>query len=171
MRAISGNIDLAMKRNNFVELTAGQVKFLKEFKQGEKRSLREINRANILLLLDKGKEALEIAEFLDIGRNTVSRTKMRFLRQGMEAALAEEPRPGQPRVHTRKREAEVIALACSNAPEGRTRWTLELLTQTLNKQKGARKINRESVRLMLKKRMQTVAEKDVVHSGDNTGIP
>ncbi|MBX3289731.1 MAG: helix-turn-helix domain-containing protein [Acidobacteria bacterium] len=124
-----------MKRNNFVELTAGQVKFLKEFKQGEKRSLREINRANILLLLDKGKEALEIAEFLDIGRNTVSRTKMRFLRQGMEAALAEEPRPVSC-VHTRKRGGG-NCFGVQRRTEGETAlWTLELLTQTLNKTEG-----------------------------------
>ena len=134
-----------------INLTTEQVKFLKEFKEEEKRSLREINRANILLLLNRGKQATEIADFLDIGRNTVSRTKQRFLRAGIEAALEEEPRSGQPRIHTAAREAEVIALACSDAPSGRTRWTLELLTETLNKQKGFKKINRESIRLMLKK--------------------
>lgn len=134
-----------------INLTTEQVKFLKEFKEQERRSLREVNRANILLLLNKGKQASEIADFLDIGRNTVSRTKQKFLRQGMEPALEEEPRTGQPVIHTAAREAEVIALACSNAPSGRTRWTLELLTETLNKQMGFRKINRESIRLMLKK--------------------
>lgn len=134
-----------------INLTPEQVKFLKGFKQGEERSLREINRANILLLLGKGKPASEIAEFLDIGRNTVSRTKQKFLREGIGAALAEEPRSGQPVIHTAARKAEVIALACSDAPTGRTRWTLELLTETLNRQKGFKKINRESVRLMLKK--------------------
>jgi transposase len=134
-----------------INLTTEQVKFLKDFKEDEKRSLREINRANILLLLNRGKQATEIADFLDIGRNTVSRTKQRFLREGIESALEEEPRSGQPRIHTAAREAEVIALACSDAPSGRTRWTLELLTETLNRQKGFKKINRESIRLMLKK--------------------
>ena len=138
-------------RQLIIKLTTEEVKLLKEFKEGEKRSLREINRANILLLLNKGKQAREIADFLDIGRNTVSRTKQRFVREGIEAALEEEPRSGQPRIHTAAREAEVIALACSDAPSGRTRWTLELLTETLNKQKGFKKINRESIRLMLKK--------------------
>ena len=138
-------------RQLIIKLTTEEAKFLKEFKEGEKRSLREINRANILLLLNKGKQAREIADFLDIGRNTVSRTKQRFVREGIEAALEEEPRSGQPRIHTAAREAEVVALACSDAPSGRTRWTLELLTERLNKQKGFKKINRESIRLMLKK--------------------
>jgi putative transposase len=138
-------------KQTIINLTPEQVKFLKDFKEQGKRSLREINRANVLLLLNKGKQAIEIAEFLDIGRNTVSRTKQKFLRHGMESALAEDARSGQPLIHTVAREAEVIALACSDAPTGRTRWTLELLTETLNKQKGFKKINRESIRLMLKK--------------------
>ena len=134
-----------------INLTPEEVKFLRDFRQQDGRSLREINRANTLLLLERGKQAREIADFLDIGRNTVSRTKQKFLRQGIESALAEEERSGQPIIHTAASEAEVIALACSNAPDGRTRWTLELLTERLNKQKGFKKINRESIRLMLKK--------------------
>ena len=134
-----------------INLTPEEVKFLRDFRKQDGRSLREINRANTLLLLERGKQAREIAEFLDIGRNTVSRTKQKFLRQGIESALAEEERSGQPIIHTAASEAEVIALACSNAPDGRTRWTLELLTERLNKQKGFKKINRESIRLMLKK--------------------
>ena len=124
---------------------------LKKFKQEGKRSLREINRANILLLLDKGKQAIEIADFLDIGRNTVSRTKQKFLREGIKAALEEDFRPGQPKKYKQRDEAEIIALACSDPPEGRERWTVELLTKQAKKKEGLEEINRESVRLILKK--------------------
>ena len=139
-----------MKNSSF-NLTPKDINFLKSYKREDKRSLREINRANILLLLNKGKQAKEIAEFLDIGRNTVSRTKQKYLREGMQAALEEEERPGQPIKYASKHEAELIALACSNAPPGRTRWTLELLTEKLKMHSGFKTINRESVRLMLKK--------------------
>lgn len=134
-----------------VQLTMQQVEFLRDFKKGEERSLREINRANILLLLHKGKGSKEIEDFLDVGRNTVSRTKQKFLRQGMEAALEEEPRPGQPKKYEQRHEAEIIALACSNAPEGRERWTLSLLEEAARKKRGMKTITRESIRLMLKK--------------------
>lgn len=110
-----------------LKLNTEQVNYLKAFKCEDKRSLREINRANVLLLLHKGKQALEISEFLDVGRNTVSRTKQKFLKEGLQSALEEEERPGQPLKYTVKHEAEVIALACSNAPSGRSRWTLKLL--------------------------------------------
>jgi len=138
-------------KHTTVNLTTKQVKFLKYFKQQDERSLREINRANILLLLDKGKQAAEIVEFLDVGRNTVSRTKQNFLQEGIPLALEEDSRCGQPIKYASKHEAELIALTCSNAPSGRTRWTLELLKETLKSQKGFKTINRESIRLMLKK--------------------
>jgi transposase len=134
-----------------LNLTPDQEKFLKEFKQQGKRSLREINRANILLLLHRGKKAKEIVDFLDVGRNTVSRTKQNFIRGGIKAALEEEYRPGQPKKYNQKQKAEIIALACSDAPKGRERWTLELLTKAARKKKGMNTINRESIRLILKK--------------------
>lgn len=139
-----------MKKSS-VSISPKNLKFIRNFKKEDKRSLREINRANILLLLHKGKQESEIAEFLDVGRNTVSRTKQKYLRKGMKAALEEEERPGQPVKYASKQEAELIALACSNAPSGRTRWTLKLLTEKLKTQSGFKTINRESVRLMLKK--------------------
>ena len=127
------------------------MKFLKSFKQQDKRSLREINRANILLLLANGKQASEIVEFLDVGRNTVSRTKQNFLCEGIQSALEEDLRSGQPIKYDSKHEAELIALTCSSAPSGRTRWTLELLKEKLKGKRGFKTINRESIRLMLKK--------------------
>lgn len=139
-----------MKRTR-VNLTQQQVNFLKEFKQQKNRSLREINRANILLLLHRGKQAKEITDFLDVGRNTVSRTKQKFIREGIEAALEEEFRPGQPKKYKQRQEAEIIALACSDPPEGRERWTLQLLTKQASKKRGLETINRESIRLILKK--------------------
>lgn len=142
---------LADMKKTLVDLTPKQVKFLKDFKQQGKRSLREINRANILLLLHKEKQAMEITDFLDVGRNTVSRTKQKFIRHGIRVALAEDYRPGQPKKYKQKQEAEIIALTCSNAPAGRERWTLELLEKTARKKKGMKTINRESIRLILKK--------------------
>jgi len=103
------------------------------------------------LLLDKKKQAKEIVDFLDVGRNTVSRTKQKFLRDGIVAALEEDERSGQPKKYKEKQEAEIIALACSGPPEGRERWTLELLKKHAKKQEGLETINKESIRLILKK--------------------
>lgn len=138
-----------MKRID-VKLTPKEIKILRKYKESG-HSEREYNRANILLLLHKGKEDAEIEDFLEIERTTIWRTKQKYLDEGIEAALQEKQRSGQPIKYASKHEAELIALTCSNAPPGRTRWTLELLQETLKKQKGFKTINRESIRLILKK--------------------
>jgi putative transposase len=134
-----------------IKLTSKEIKFLRKYKKAEHRSLREHNRANILLLLDKGKKESDIADFLGIERTTIWRTKQKYLKGGIEEALEEKERSGQPVKYKDSEKAEVIATACSQSPEGRSRWTLKLLTDTLKKQKGLSTINRETIRLILKK--------------------
>lgn len=139
-----------MKRAT-VKLTLGEIDYLHSFKKSGKRSQREYDRANILLLLHKGKKDAEIEDFIEVDRTTIWRTRKRFLQGGLTTALEEKARSGQPRKYGQKQEAEVIALACSDAPAGRARWTLELLTETLEKKEGFETINRETIRLILKK--------------------
>lgn len=139
-----------MKREE-IKLSKLAIKYLEEFKSSGKRSKREFDRCNILLLLNKGKKDSEIEDFLGVSRITIWRTRRRYLEQGVERALEEESRSGQPRKYGMNHETEIIALACSDPPAGRARWTLELLTEQLAKQKGMETINRESIRLILKK--------------------
>lgn len=139
-----------MKRTE-IKLTQKEVKSLREFKKSEYRSEREFNRANILLLVDKGKKDSEIKDFLDVERTTIWRTKQKYLKEGLESALREKERSGQPEKYGKKEKAEVIATACSEPPEGRSRWTLELLSKKLKEKEGLTTINRETIRLILKK--------------------
>jgi transposase len=138
-------------KNTEIKLTSKQIKFLRKYKKTEHRSLREFNRVNILLLLHKGKKEADIADFLDIERTTIWRTKQKYLENGVKEALQEKKRSGQPVKYKDNQKAEIIATACSKAPEGRARWTLQLLTNALKKQGGLSSINRESIRLILKK--------------------
>ncbi len=134
------------------KLKEDELKFLRDFvKKGQKRA-RELTRARILLLSNQEKGDTEIAQILDVGRNTVWRTKKRYCEEGLQSALTEKPRSGQPKKYTKRHEAEIIALACTKSPDGRKRWALVLLTEELKKKEGFETINRESVRLILKKR-------------------
>lgn len=139
-----------MKRTE-IKLTQKEVIFLRGFKKSDYRSEREYNRVNILLLLDKGKKDSEIKDFLDVDRATIWRTKQKYLKEGLENALREKERSGQPEKYGAKEKAEVIATACSSPPEGRSRWTLELLSNKLKEKEGLETINRETIRLILKK--------------------
>ncbi len=113
------------------------------------RNSREFERAYILLALDKGKKHEEISEFYNVSRITIWRVKNKCLESGAIEAIKDEPRPGQPKKFDENDTAEIVAMACSQAPEGRSRWTIRLLERDLNK-KGIM-INRESIRLLLKK--------------------
>ena len=134
-----------------VKLSPSEIEFLRTFKSSGKRSQREYDRASILLLLDKGKLDAEIVDFLEVERTTVWRTRKRYLEEGLEKSLQEKERSGQPKKYGDKQQAEVIALACSDPPQGRAKWSLELLTEKLSHQKGLKSINRETIRLILKK--------------------
>jgi putative transposase len=134
-----------------IKLKPSEIKFLNEFKNEGSKSIRQINRANILLLLNKGKKVRDIVDFLDVERTTVWRTGKRYLESGMQMALEELERPGQPVKYTIKHQTELVALACSKSPTGSRRWTIHSLTETLKKKEGFDTINRETVRLILKK--------------------
>lgn len=134
-----------------IKLNKKERHYLEAQKKAGNLSLRKYNRINILLLLHKGKTPTEIEDFLDVDRVTIWRTKNRYKEQGVEKALEEEKRPGQPQKYSTDNEAELALMACGPCPEGRKRWTVRLLTDTLKSKQGFETINRESVRLALKK--------------------
>lgn len=154
-----------MKTKKF-ELKEEDRIYLKEFTKKGNVKAREISRARALLLLDKGKKHFEIAEILDINPKTVGRFKKRYMEEGLESVLHDKPRPGQPKKYTDKQEAKIIALVCTDPPEGMKRWTLRRMTEHLKSQEGFETINRESIRLILKKRCSTMKKRYVVYKRD-----
>ncbi len=85
-----------------------------------------------------------------VGPSTVSRVRQRFVEGGLERALNDRPRPGKRRKLDGRQEAHLVAVACSPAPEGHTRWTLRLLTGQAVKLEFTESISRETVRQVLK---------------------
>jgi transposase len=147
-----------------IQLKEDEVKFLKAFiKKGNKKA-REILRANILLVANKGEKDTRIAEILSTHRQTVWRIKKRYIEEGLKSALKDKPRSGQPKKYEIKHETEIAAIACTAPPEGRKKWTLELLQEELRTREGFETINRESIRLILKKQHKALAKTNVVHS-------
>jgi len=137
-----------------IELEETEEKLLKNFVKKGRKSARGLTRARILLLANQLKGDTEIAEILGVGRNTIWRIKKRYLEEGLESALRDKPRSGQPKKYTERHEAEIIAQACTKSPDGRKRWSLTLLTEEMRKKEGFETINRESIRLILKKAKQ-----------------
>ena len=134
-----------------IKLTEGEVRYLKEFTKKGQKSARALIRAHVLLLTHKGEKETEITEILNISRATVSNIKKRYREEGLQSALAEKTRSGQPKKYTERHKAEIIAQACTKPPDGSKRWSLTLLTEEMRNKEGFETINRESIRLILKK--------------------
>jgi transposase len=116
-----------------VELNQAERDQLTALLSGGVHAARKLKRAQILLAADAGVSDEDIAASITVGGSTVYRTKRRFVEGNLEAALGEEPRPGAARKLTGKEEALLVATACSDPPEGRARWTLELLAGAMVK--------------------------------------
>jgi putative transposase len=132
-------------------LKNSEVKFLTNFIKKGLRNARSLTRARILLLANQGKRDTEIAKTLGVGRSTALRIRKRYLEEGLQSALVDKPRSGQPEKYSQKHFAEIIALACTKPPEGRKRWSLVLLCEELRIKEGFETINKETIRLILKK--------------------
>jgi transposase len=116
-----------------------------------KKSKEEFRLAILILLNNSDLNQKEIAEIFGVTPKTVSKIKKRYLEEGLEFALKDRPRSGQPKKYDVRKETEIIALACNDPPEGRKRWTIRLLSETLREKEGFESITRETVRTVLKK--------------------
>src|SRR6202166_786030 len=132
-----------------VELSEAERDQLTTLLSGGKHAARKLKRAQILLAADAGAGDEDIALSLAVGGSTVYLTKRRFVESNLEAALSEEPRPGAERKLSGKEEALLVATACSRPPQGRARWTLELLAGAMVKLTEHEDLSRETVRRRL----------------------
>ena len=110
-------------------------------------------RAQILLLADDGYTDQEIADELDVDVRTVERVRQRCCERGLEASLERKRQrnPSRERKLDGAAEAQLVRLACSEAPDGRSRWTLALLADKLVELEVVDSVSRTTVHRSLKK--------------------
>ena len=126
-----------------------------------KGAARKLTHARILLLADTSPGTLRIDEdivtALGVRWRTIARVRKRFVTEGFEAALSHKPQPPRPDKIKIKGDLEqkVIELACSDPPEGRCCWTLQLLTDRLAALGLVKSLSDETVRQALKKTTST----------------
>ena len=134
-----------------VNLTQDEREHLLAISRRGKSSARKVKRSLILCKAGEGATDRQVAEALMVGPSTVSRVRRRFVEGGLERALNDRPRPGQRRKLDGNQEAYLVAVACSPAPEGHTRWTSRLLADRVVKLEFTESISPETVRQVLKK--------------------
>ena len=141
-----------MTENKYrVELTESQERRLNEVANRGISSARMVKRALALLKSNEGQVDAQIADALSISRRTVVRIRKRFCEEGLESALTERPRPGQKRRLDKRAEAHLVAVACSDPPEGHAHWTLKLLADKMVELDYVDSVARETIRKTLKK--------------------
>jgi len=140
-----------MKKQYNVDLKDEERSQLKKMTEKGSEKGRKIKRAQILLLADKGKKDPEIAEWIDVTTGTVQRIRKRYATAGLQSALEEKARSGRPVEIKAETRAKITALACTNAPAGRARWTLRLLANKAVELEFTESISHQSVDNILKK--------------------
>jgi len=116
-----------------------------------KSSARSLTRARILLLADEGRDDGEISKALKVSKSTANRIRKRYFEEGLEFALHEKARSGAPTKMDGRIEAQLTLLACSEPPDGRSKWTLRLLADRLVELEAVESISHMSVQRLLKK--------------------
>lgn len=110
-----------------------------------------IRRAHILLKADEGKTDAEIGGMLYVSEQTIRRTRLRYVTDGLQVAVEDKPHPKPAPKLNEQQEAQLVAITCSAPPAGHARWTLELLQERLIEDGIVSGIAPETVRLLLKK--------------------
>lgn len=145
-----------------------QIQYMVSLSQEEKEKLLSMSKDNhlssriskrvlILLALDNKKDSnlnyRQIASALNTSPKTIVTTAHDYSQNGLDYAITHHYNPSsvRPRKINGELEAHVIQLACGKAPEGYARWTLELLTEEVNKKGIAEPVSKETIRVMLKK--------------------
>jgi hypothetical protein len=154
-----------------VTLTEDERKSLYEFTSKGKHDSQQILNALILLNCDKSEWNVnhstneEISHVLNISMRKIDRVKKRFVEKGLEVALNGEKRN---RIYDKKvdgdLEAHIVALSCSEPPEGFARWSLRLLADKVVELGYADNISHETIRLTLKKRNKALAKERMGNS-------
>lgn len=159
-----------MNKKYVVKLTKEERTNLQKLIATGKAAARKLLHARILLKADAGAEGscwsdAEISQALEVGIATIQRVRQLFVEQGLTAALQRRSPSGQ-RNHRLDGEAEahLVALICSSAPTRHTRWTIRLLASKLVELGYVERVGRETVRKVLKKRTETLAQGTMVHS-------
>lgn len=145
-------------RKEILKLTETERQKLQELVRKGENKARVLTRARILLLSDQGWDDQKVADALQVGRATVERIRRRAVRESVELALVDRPRPGSERKLNAKQEAQLVAIACSDPPPGRKRWTIRLLVEEVMKQGVVDTISFETVRRVVKKTMCDLGE-------------
>jgi len=149
-----------------IRLSKQEREQLRRLLNGGLQPVRTVLRAVALRQLAEGQPIRTVAANVGVTPKTVWLVSQRYRQGGLEEALYEGPRPGNPQLLDERQRQRIIALACSQPPGGRARWTVRLLTEEVIKRKLVPKVGRETIRVLLESHdLKPWREKNVERGG------
>jgi putative transposase len=150
-------------RKLVVKLSGAEERHLGELLRAGVQSVRVIKRAQTLRLLAAGESPPRVGRSVGLTARGVRHIGWRYVNQNLSAALYDRPWPGAPPRIKAAEKQRIIAMVCTDPPEGRARWTIRLIAEEAVKRKLVPQIGRESVRLLLESHdLKPWREKNVV---------
>ncbi|MEO7143450.1 MAG: helix-turn-helix domain-containing protein [Bryobacteraceae bacterium] len=142
-----------------------------ELLRGGIQQVRVVLRGLVLRQLAEGFTAPQVAQTLPLTSKAIRQIAHRYNRSGLKAALYDKPRPGAQEVLDDSQKQRIVAMVCSQAPEGRARWTVRLIVEEAVKRKLVPKVGRETIRILLQSHeLKPWREKNVVYRRTDPGV-
>ena len=132
-----------------IQVTSKDQKELAKLLSGGVQQVRVVLRALALLQLAKGASAPRISSVVPLTPQAIRKVGHRYQQGGLESALYERQRPGAMSVLDDSQRQRIIAMVCSDPPEGLARWTVRLVAQEAVKRKLVPRVGRETIRILL----------------------
>jgi transposase len=146
-----------------VDVPARDQKELRKLLSGGIQQVRVVLRAVALLRLAEGVAAPQIARLLELTPQAIRKIAHRYREGGLERALYEKQRPGAAELLDDPQKQRIVAMVCSEPPEGQARWTVRLVTEQAVKRKLVPRVGRETIRMLLQSHdLKPWREKNVV---------
>ena len=131
-----------LTRRKSIKLTIKEKKEIKKILKSREVVTRVYKRARVLYLVSSGQPQTKAALQSGFCGSTGKKISARYKRGGLEGALYDRPRSGQPRRFTDKQKQEAIAMICSEPPKGHNRWTVRMIVKELKRRKITEGISR-----------------------------
>ena len=149
-----------------IKVTTKDQKALGKLLSGGVQQVRVVLRAVALLQLAKSVSSPKIAAVVPLTPQAIRKIGHRYQQGGLERALYDKQRPGAAKVLEDSQRQRIIAMVCSDPPEGYARWTVRLVTEEAVKRRLVPRVGREAIRiLLLHHDFKPWREKNVVRGG------
>ena len=142
-----------------------------ELLRGGVQRVRVVVRALALSQLADGFTAPQVAQTLPLTAQAIRQIAHRYTSSGLDSAIYDKQRPGTQEILDAAQKQRIVAMVCSDPPQGRARWTIRLIVEEAVKRKLVPKVGRETIRILLQSHdLKPWREKNVVYRGVGSGV-